>query len=130
MKEAEDWGDSPNKLRIWTVKCLKALALLFVIVSAYFHFDFRYLSGFEEFHSAGKDTPCTFQWDYKKGVHLTKIFVSRANTHIEADSFPGWSVISLGPTIFVCSDGSFQVTAGASLNNDDGKGELESISVH
>lgn len=126
----EEVQESISRLRSWIKQSLKVAALLFAMISAYFQFDFRYLSGFEHFYTGDQDTPCTFQWDYKKGVHLTKIFVSRANLHIEADSFPGWSVISLGPTIFVCSDGSFRAAAGASLDNDDGKGELERIRLH
>lgn len=104
-----------------TLLSLGAVLWIVSLICAYFRFDWRFLSGFELFHHPVAGEPCAFAFDSTANTRLTAVYVSKGNRTIEGDSFPGFTVTSIGPAIFACSDGSWRVTDGAVLISRNGR---------
>lgn len=105
-------GENYKRQRNVVIAVGGLLCVAFLMTASFFHFDWRFLSGFEMWSTYGIPTNCPIS-PYLSGESVKAIWVSKRNLFIEAGEPPNnGSVSTEGPTIILCTGGRWRATDG------------------
>lgn len=117
MNDGKQGGVSKSRKQ-WIKASLLFVVFLFSLVASFFHFDLRFLSGFEKWELAQEVRDCPLPLSGGSN-RLVGIWVSRMNATIESGHGPReGSVSSEGPVVVVCKSGGWRVNHGVILKYD------------
>jgi hypothetical protein len=111
---AKDPSDVPKgRLGKFARVSFLVVCIFFLMVSSFFHFDFRFLSGFAVWEPAGELGYCPLPMSARTDS-IKAVYVSNRNQYGEAGEPPSnGSVFTEGPTIIICQSGRWRVNHGA-----------------